>query len=258
MLEIERGGSERRILEQLDREATLAHEQLRSGDVDRACGLQGDDAVDAACSEVAERQGERAHHAHATGEVEHRADAIGDDRSGRALEGEDLDGLLRSECPELCAVEECAPTALGGPLLARSEVVDVPERDVAHRRALGEREREREERDPALRVHRPVDGIDHDPPGATGAEGALPELLGDEDEVLTERGEPLDDGVFGRLIDGRRVVASDTDLQNGLPLDARGESLEHVPDVRDTQATRLEPGRHGVTGWKRRPERGFG
>ena len=75
---------------------------------------------------------------------------------------EDLDRLLRPLRAELDAVEECARTALGRPLLARPEVVDVAEHDVAHRRALRDREREREERDAALRVDRAVDGIDDD------------------------------------------------------------------------------------------------
>ena len=63
--EIERRGRERRILEQLDREPALAHEQLRGGDVHGPRRLQGDDAVDASCGEVAERECERAHHANA-------------------------------------------------------------------------------------------------------------------------------------------------------------------------------------------------
>ena len=251
-------GRERRILEQLDREPALADEQLRGGDVDGPRGLQGDDAVDPSGGEVAQRQCERPHHANAAGEIEHRADAIDDDRRRRSLEGQDLDRVLRTQGAEPHAVQERAFTALGRPLLARPEVVDVPEGHVSHRRALGHREREREERDPALGVDRPVDRIDDDSRRASGAEHALPELLRDEHEVVAEGSEPLDDRILRRLVDRRRVVASLSALQHGLPFDARRQPLEHVADVRDAKAARLEPRGHVVTGWNRRPDRGFG
>ena len=192
------------------------------------------------------------------GDAEHRADAVDDGRRGRPLEGQDLDRVLRSQRAEPHAVEERASTALGRPLLARPEVVDVPERDVAHRRPLGDREREREEGDPALRVDRPVDRIDDDSRRASSAEHALAELLRDEHEVVAQRNEPLDDRVLRRLVDRRRIVASLSELQHGLPLDTRRQPLQHAPDVLDAEATRLEPGRHEVTGWNRRPDRGLG
>ena len=62
--------------------------------------------------------------------------------------------------------------ALGDPLLAGAEVVDVAEVDVVHRRAVGDREREREERDPALRVDRAVDRVDDDARAAPPAPNA--------------------------------------------------------------------------------------
>ena len=60
--EVERRRAEGRILEQLDRVAALAHEQLGCGDVDRARGLERADPVDASGRQVAERQRERSHH----------------------------------------------------------------------------------------------------------------------------------------------------------------------------------------------------
>ena len=51
------------------------------------------------------------------------------------------------------------------------EVVDVAEVDVVHRRPVGDREGEREERDRALRVDRAVDRVDDDPQLAAAPEG---------------------------------------------------------------------------------------
>ena len=75
------------------------------------------------------------------------------------------------------------PAALGDPFLAGAEVVDEAEGDVVHRRSVGDREREGEERDRALRVDRPVDRIDDDAELATAPEGAHAELLGDERQI---------------------------------------------------------------------------
>ena len=51
--EIERGLDERRRLEQLDREAPLAHRELCGGDVDGASLLQAHDAIDASRRKMA-------------------------------------------------------------------------------------------------------------------------------------------------------------------------------------------------------------
>ena len=99
--------------------------------------------------------------------------------------------LLRQRAAERRAVEERTAAAFGPPLLAAAEVVDEPERDVVHRVAVGDGEREREERDPALGVDRPVDRVDDDP-RSPPSPNARPELLRDEREVaLVERVEPL-------------------------------------------------------------------
>ena len=149
-------------------------------------------------------------------------------------------------------------SALRRPFLARPEVVDVAEDDVSHRSALGDGEREREERDAALRVHGAVDRIDDDAQLASASEPPFPELLGDEHEVLVERGEPLDDGVLRRLVDRRRVVAPLTQTQHRLAHDARRQSLEGAAAIRDAQPAGLEPGGHRSSGWKTRPDSGLG
>ena len=66
--QVERDRAERRVVDQLDREAALADDQLRGGEVDRARRLQADDRVGAAGGEVAVRERLRAHDAHAVGQ----------------------------------------------------------------------------------------------------------------------------------------------------------------------------------------------
>ena len=77
--------------------------------------------------------------------------------------------------------------------------------------------------------------------GAALAERPLAELLGDEHEVLAERGETRDDRVLRCLVDRRRVVAADAELEDGLALDPRRQPLEDVADVLDAEAAGLEP-----------------
>ena len=177
LAEVEQRRAEGRILEELDRQAALADEELRCGDVDRPRRLEAADGVDAPGCEVAEGERERAHHAHAVGDAAHSRRRGGDRVGRRALEREDLDPVLRARDVERRAAEEGASAALGDPLLARPEVVDVAEVDVVHRRSLGDREGEREERDRALCVDRPVDRVDDDPQLATAPEGTDAELL---------------------------------------------------------------------------------
>ncbi len=157
---------------------------------------------------MAQRERERAQHAHAVDQVEHAADAGGDRRRGRPLEGEDLDPLLRADRPERRSVQERPAAALGRPLLARPEVVDVAEDDVLHPRTLGEGEGEGEERDPALRVHRAVHGVDDHVAGAAGAERERAELLRYEHEVLAEVAQARDHRLLGRSVDRGGVVAA--------------------------------------------------
>ena len=63
---------------------------------------------------------------------------------------------------ERLAVQPRALAAPADPLLAAAEVVDEAEVDVVHRPAVGDGDREGEERDAALRVERAVDRVDHE------------------------------------------------------------------------------------------------
>src|SRR4029450_7942162 len=109
--------AERRILEEVDREPGLAYEELRRRDVHRACGLEGNDTVQPTRSEVAEGEGERAHHPEPRGDADNTCDLPGEGRRGRALEAEDLHRLLGSLRAERNAVQKCARASLGRPLL---------------------------------------------------------------------------------------------------------------------------------------------
>ena len=60
--QIQGRGSERRIVEELDRQTALPHEKLRSRNVHRASGLERAHGVNAAGGEVTERECERPHH----------------------------------------------------------------------------------------------------------------------------------------------------------------------------------------------------
>ena len=72
-----------------------------------------------------------------------------------------------------------------------------------------------------------------------------------------ERLEPGDDGVLGRSVDRRRVVAALPAPQHRLALGPRRQRREDALDVRDAAAAEREPvDRH--TGWKSRPLVSFG
>jgi hypothetical protein len=130
------------------------------------------------------------------------------DRAGEGrLEGQDLDVVLRQLRGHRPAVQPRALAAPHGPLLAGAEVVHVAEVDVAHRRPVGDGDRERVERDAPLGVDRAVDGVDHDPDGAA-AEAPDTELLRYERERAVERLEPLDHLPLRGVVDGGGVVAA--------------------------------------------------
>ena len=168
-------------------------------------------------------------------------------------------GSLGSGVVERAPVQPAPPPRSPTHSSPRAEVVDEPEADVAERRPVGDGEREGEERDPALRVHRPVDRVDDDVHRAAGAERPHAELLRDEDEIRAEGLEPGDDRVLGSRVDRGRVVAALAGAEHGLTLGAGRQRLEHGLDVGDAGAAEGEPvvdGRH--TGWKRRPLVSFG
>ena len=164
-----------------------------------------------------------------------RAACLGDVGGRRRLEGEDLELVFR-QLGQRQAVQESAATARGRPLLAGAEVVDVPEDDVVHRVAFGDGDRDREERDPALRVQRAVDRIDDDrePPVAEDAH-----LLADELHVFAA--ETLEDHRLGGGVDRGRVVAALAVPDHGLALGAAGQLREHARDVVPGGAAELEP-----------------
>jgi len=167
--------------------------------------------------------------------------------------------VLRPNAAERPAVELRAASARRRPLLPRAEVVDVAEDDVAHPRPLRHGDRETEVSQPSLRVDRTVDRIDDD--ACLGlAEGALAELLGDEQELVALRVqllEPRDDRPLGRIVDRGCVVSADARCEHRLALDARRQLVEDAPDVSRRRAAGLEPRPHS-SGWNSRPERSFG
>ena len=154
-------------------------------------------------------------------------------------------------CVKTPTVQERAASAGRGPLLARPEVEDVAEDDVVHRAAVGDRDRDREERDPALRVQRAVDRVDDDRP-ATVAEAS--DLLADDAHVLVL--EAREDHALGRRVDRRRLVAALAGADDRLALGAAWQFFEHARDVVARCAAQLEPGAH--TGWNRSPEVSLG
>jgi hypothetical protein len=112
--------------------------------------------------------------------------------------------------------------------------------------------------EPALRVHRAVDRVDHDPRRGV-AERPLAELLGDEQELLSLPVQFLESGdhsTLGRLVDRGRVVAADAAGEHRLSLDARRQLVEDTANVRGRGPAELEPGRHSVM--KSSPERSLG
>ena len=105
---------------------------------------------------------------------------------------------------------------------------------------------------PRLAFTEPSIGSTIDAHRPARAEGALAELLRDEQEIRLERLEPGDHRVLGRCVDRRRVVAALTAPQHRLPLAAGRELGEDEVDVRDAVAAEAEPV-DGHTGWKSRP-----
>ena len=110
---------------------------------------------------MAEREREGAHHPQALGDAEQR-EALSATRPVVVASNERISIGSFGGGARAAGRSGVPRRPLGHPLLARAEVVDVAEDDVVHRRAVGDRDREREERDPALRVDRAVDRVDDD------------------------------------------------------------------------------------------------
>ncbi len=248
--EIERGRAEGRIVGQVDRQPALADEQLGRSDVDRARVLQRDDAVDPPCGEMAERDRQGAHHPQAMGESVEARRILGDVRRRGRLEGEDLELVLR-QLRQRAAVQKGAAASRRSPFLARPEVEDVAEDDVVHRAPIGDRDRDGEEGDPALRVQRAVDRVDDHRP-ATVAEAS--DLFADDTDVFVL--EAVEDHPLRRCVDRGRLVAPFAGADDRLALGAAGQLFEHARDVVARRAAQLEPRAH--TGWNRSPEVSLG
>ena len=90
---------------------------------------------------MAERERERAHDPQPVREVDDRTCLLRDKRGLRGLEDEDLDLVLRPLAVEQVPVEVRTASARRRPLLLGPEVVDESERDVAHRRTVGDGDR---------------------------------------------------------------------------------------------------------------------
>ena len=132
-----------------------------------------------------------------------------------------------------------------------AEVVDVAEDDVVHRVAVGDRDRDREERDAALRVQRAVDRVDDDGPPPVALDT---DLLADDAHVLAA--EALEDHALGGRVDRRRLVAALARADDRLALGAQRQLVEHARDVVPRVAAERVPVGH--TGWKSRPDVSFG
>ncbi len=132
--------------------------------------------------------------------------------------------------------------------------MDVSEEDVGHPRAVGERDREREERKPPLRVQASVDRIDDDAEVAALPDDLLTELLRDQRETAVEAlAEDLRDGELGGRVDGGRLVAAHPRTDGRLPHDPGRKRLE---DARDSGSRLAADGRvvgHSSSGERSSP-----
>ena len=142
-LDVERRGAERRCFGKVDREAALADEQLRGGDVDERAALERADGVDAAGRQVAEREREGAHDPQPVSEADDGRGLLGDETVSVASKERISIRSFGRTPPRAAPFEERPVAALGRPFLARAEVVDVAEDDVVHRVAVRDGDRER-------------------------------------------------------------------------------------------------------------------
>ena len=129
--------------------------------------------------------------------------------------------------------------------------MDEPEDHVVHRPTLGNRDAEREVRDRALRVLRPVDRIDADGQRSLALD---PDLLGDDPDV--GQVEVLQDDALRGLVERSGDVAALATADRPLALLARRHLDENRLNVANRRAAQLQPG--AQTGWSNSPEVNFG
>ena len=211
-----------------DEAAALAHDQLRRGGVDRAAAAQRGHPVDARRGDLAERDRDRAE----------RADAVDVGQQGVRRSGEPARrGRLDRRRPRgarrrsgaraadaRAARRRATPrAALGAPLLAGAEVVDVAEHDVGHRRPVGDRDRQRVVR--RGRAWRSASRRSGRRRRRCRGRRSRRTPRSSETSVkrapcVVERPQLAEDEVLGALVDDQRAVAADAD-DAGL-LDALG------------------------------------
>ena len=162
-----------------------------------------------------------------------------DERRRRRLERQDLE-LVLGPFRERRAVATRALAFRRRPLLAGPEVVDVAEEDVVHRLPVGDGDREREERDAALRVQRAVDRVDDDRVAARPFDA---DLFADDGHVFAA--EALEDHALGGRVDRGRLVAALARADDRLALSPTGQLGEHRLHVGARRAAEREPV-HGV------------
>jgi hypothetical protein len=138
--------------------------------------------------------------------------------------------------PERLAVQKDAFPAARDPLLAGAEVVDERETDVVHHVAVRDCDREREERDPALRVQRAVDRVDDD---ALAPAAAHADLLRHDRRI--EPVEASEDDTLRRRVDRGSVVAPFALREHRLALRAGRQLGEHRAHVLGRRAREREP-----------------
>ena len=129
--------------------------------------------------------------------------------------------------------------------------MDVAEHDVGHGRALGDGDRQREERDAALRIDGAVDRVEDDRDRAVCGRRAMAEFLRDEREVDSGRVQQRHDGLLGCRVDGCRIVAALPAADDQLALVASGQLGEHRLDLGGCCTAERQPVRH--RGWKSKP-----
>ena len=136
------------------------------GDVDRAAAPQRDHPVQPRRGDLAQRRGDRPERAQPVGAARRAR------RPRRGIQRGSADSMpssssrpsLPRRSPAVARqpplVEPRALAAARDPLLLGPEVVDVAEEDVGHRRPVGDGDRDRVVRQPALGVDRAVDRVD--------------------------------------------------------------------------------------------------
>ena len=224
--------------------------------------LERDDGVDPAGGEMAEGERERAHDA----ECEERSrpwpgDVLATRRSCVASNDRISISLLRARAVEAASVEERALATPCRPLLAACRSRDEAEVDISHRGPFGHRDREREEGDPALRVHASVDRVDDDHEPLAASPNRRSPSSSDtsvKSAVGMKRFEARDNRALRGLVDRSRLVSALARLEGSARARRGSAARRAAPDGVRRLAADLEPVGHSSKGEKRRPLVSFG